>query len=1054
MGKIKRYLKVFGIVCFMLALIGCGASSSSSSSSEDSDDVSVSGSTTVSGTVTVSNSDVSLAQAGNVSSKVTLLSGIGLQEKIQLTKQKMSLMEGSIRSVSDEVGMNGGRVYLSIIQSDGTVVTTDTYADIDSEGNYSFSNLRDNQLYLIKGLQFYTDGDGNINKVETERVLKIDEGETTVSAPVQPGMEVLFKALVNQLQNTSLSEDSIKGVISTMASNFDTLIDDQDVTIESGVTTVKTASEALEEGLTEDNIFTNTDVNEVSIEYSVNDQESVARLIARTEVITTFEESNREAIVSITPTELTDEQRMQLIRSMFGVADGGAESGAKGNSSDTNIPDFYITNFANSYKNGVMISMTTFANAWKLGFPSEPLTAEEVGAQFTASINAVLTEVYDIYDAETTTRSATALLADAFFDGDRAAALNVVTAFPSDDRLTLPLDATTFSMDALQSIFAFGISGLFERTESEPFDPITFTVALGIVVLEDNSVYITESRVMPTKMWAPDDFSTRIGWSEVDAIDISVEVLGSSLEGDGIVKVVFKYEDTSEELQTVELTEEVWEEISVRQSTPLPKHAQLSLRSVAGAAKYNSKITQQDISSADVTTKRYSLNPWSFYFDYGADGSNFISDFETGTGTIEVWGDTTGETVLASKSVPLYKFDLSPPNWTFPLGPDMETVRLLGFDNAFVPQSIAVPEGRDTVSPRLEWSQPDVELEEGFRLAYSISLGIQVFPKDYAVALGDTTDLIPSDTVTAYGINASNEIEEYWDFGDEYGRWKHLWDTWTNNSLVYDRFVILPQSVQLTETQSNADAAKNYQATYEVIIRPVVVNSQGVIVAEGDESRTNFRVGTPPVNDYSLSGSITFPSELAENMPHLDKHTVSGNWKVGLFKDVEWVESVGFEYALHNPENTDVRAPVSVDGTALVYDLGDMQTVIDSPVRTFTLPTFSSDDDVLARFEEAQLLVWFDVTSKPSGDARWSSITPEDDKIDVYTVTTAFSTQTHMLEENEYVPNSRIRLEDGGLVTYGYDESTDSHRRIFLEDAENQVFEVEVFQWFDDHLGD
>ena len=224
---------------------------------------------------------------------------------------------------------------------------------------------------------------------------------------------------------------------------------------------------------------------------------------------------------------------------MFGVADGGSSGGSKGSGGGTDIPDFYISNFEDAYKNDLSISMTTFAAAWKLGFPSESLTEEQVAEQFTSSINAILTQVYDIYDADTTTRSSTAILADTFFDGDYDSALNVITAFPDDERLTLPLDPDTFSMNALQAILAFGISGLFERTESEEFDPISFTVGMGVVSLESNTVYMTESRVRPIRMWVPQDFEDFSStWTQVDALDIEAEIIASDLD-EAFEKVVF-----------------------------------------------------------------------------------------------------------------------------------------------------------------------------------------------------------------------------------------------------------------------------------------------------------------------------------------------------------------------------------------------------------------------------------------------------------------------------------------------------------------------------------
>jgi hypothetical protein len=1030
-NKFKHYLKVFSIAFCVLALVGCGSSSSSSSSSDDSGAVTVLGSTEVSGSVSASNSDLSQAQGGNLSGRISLLSGVALQQKIQLTKQAMSLMEGSISSVADEVTMSGGRVYVSVVDSEGNITTTNVYAEIDSNGDFDLE-LKEGQTYILKGIQFFEDSDGNINKVETERIVRVDSTDTSLAVTVQPGMDDILKTLVSRLEETGMSEKKLKSVISTVAENFDQLLASQDITIGSSLETVFTSSEAEEAGITLENIYDSGLANVVDTELDSNEQNTKARLNAKTEVKTLFKEAERTAKAEKSAAEMSENERKDLIRAMFGVADGGSSGGSKGKSGGgTNIPDFYISNFADAYANGLIIEMTTFAEAWKLGFPSEELTAEQIAEQFTTSMNAVLTEMYDIYDAGTTTRSSTAVLADRFFGGDYDSALNAVTAFPEDDRLELPLDPDTFSMNSLQAILAFGITGLFERTESEDFDPIAFTMGMGVVNLESNSVYLTESRVRPIRMWIPEDFSDFSGqWTQVDALDIEAEIIASDLDEE-FEKVVFVYTNTDGDRSVVELTVESEEEGGdARITAPSSKVAMLSLRDSAGAKNYNSKIVSQEVSAETVVTNRYRISPWDFHHDSESDGSNIISDFAEGDVSIQVWGDTDGDEVLLTKTLTLYKFNVAPPTWTFPEGPDMEVIREQGWDPDFDPQYIAIPEGRSSVSPRLEWEHPTVDLPEGFRLAYSVNLGLQVFRKDHSTALGDTSDLGDS-----------------WDWEDEngYGKWKHIWDTWEDDELVFDNFVILPDSVQLTETLSSTDPEKNYQATYELNIRPVIVDEDGIIVSEGDESRTNFKVGTPPVSDYSLTGTVTFPSTITQNMSHL--LGAEGMWKIGLFKDGSWVEGE-FTHVLHNSENSDPRTPISVDGTPLVYELGDMDAVTASFELSYTLPTFSSDDGVLARFEEAQLMVWFDRTVAPTSDERWESVTLTDDEVNVYTDSTVSPAQSYMIEENSHFHNARIRAEDGGLVIDTYDESTDRHRRLFLEDTDNQTINGEVFKWW------
>jgi len=163
---------------------------------------------------------LSQAQGGNLSSRVTLLSGIDLERKIQLTKQSLSLMEGSISSVSDEVLMSSGRVYVSIVGSDGTITTSNVYAEINSSGEFDL-NLLEGQTYILKGIQFFEDSDGNINKVETERLVRVDDTDTSLSVAVQPGMDDILKTVVSRLEESGMSESKLKAVITTIGENLD-----------------------------------------------------------------------------------------------------------------------------------------------------------------------------------------------------------------------------------------------------------------------------------------------------------------------------------------------------------------------------------------------------------------------------------------------------------------------------------------------------------------------------------------------------------------------------------------------------------------------------------------------------------------------------------------------------------------------------------------------------------------------------------------------------------------------------------------------------------------
>lgn len=129
-------------------------------------------------------------------------------------------MEGSISSVSDEVLMSSGRVYVSIVGSDGTITTSNVYAEINSSGEFDL-NLLEGQTYILKGIQFFEDSDGNINKVETERLVRVDDTDTSLSVAVQPGMDDILKTVVSRLEESGMSESKLKAVITTIGENLD-----------------------------------------------------------------------------------------------------------------------------------------------------------------------------------------------------------------------------------------------------------------------------------------------------------------------------------------------------------------------------------------------------------------------------------------------------------------------------------------------------------------------------------------------------------------------------------------------------------------------------------------------------------------------------------------------------------------------------------------------------------------------------------------------------------------------------------------------------------------
>lgn len=1061
MTKIKHYLKVFSIAFCVLALVGCGASSSSSSSSSsDSDAVDISGSTTVSGVVTVSNAALTQAQAGNVGERLTVLSGMALQEKVAQVKQRLQSFSSTISSADDEVNMGGGRVYVSLVQEDGSIVTTSIYAEINSEGEYEFSidngnGLADGNTYVFKAINYYEDGDGNINKVVSERIDRIDEGTTTKESPIQPGMEVIMKTVIDKLTSVDIDEETLTLVIGVIADTISELIENGDIVVETQVTQVASASEAEADGLTASNYFTESDedVNNVDVTMSNEEKEAKSRAEADDDVASIFKEAELKEKRDKDPSEMSQEELEDLIRDMFGVADGsnGSSGGKSGGDSDGGVPDFYIFQFANAYRSDVHVDIETFATAWRAGMPSESRSLSVLSAEIVTSMNSVLTAIYEAYDAQTTTTSATKIMADDFFEGDQDAALKVTIAFADDDRFTLPVtDSTEF--DVLQSILMFGITGFMDDTDGgdhddedgddegegddDNFDPIAFTTTMGLVSLDDNTVYITEARVRPVRMWVPTNFTDHSSnWEQTDALDIEVSLLSNGVAESDIASVQLSYTDTDGNSETVTLEIDDHDD----EEDPSEKAAILGRISTQGSAQYNKVVLQETSSAFEV---RYRLSPWDFHD--GGDGTSIVSDFEAGSAQIIV-KNTSGGT-LASETITIRKFTVDSPAWVFPTGPNMDTVRKYGWDNTFEPMFIPTEEGESSVSPRLEWEEYDGTLADGFSVAYAVNVGLQVFRKDHDTSLGDTTDLIPSDVLTDEGINASNENDDYWDWSDDYGKWKHIWSTWEDNKIVYDNFVILPSDVELEETLSNTDSGKNYDATYEISVRPLVVDDRGLIVWEGDESRTNFRVGTPPSYTYDLSGTITFPDTFAthDHMSHIASE--AGEWKIGLFFNRQKNESGRVRNVFWDEDNGDARTPLSVSDTPIVGSLGTFSDITSDPERDFTLPTFLSTDGLIERHEEVNLVVWYDVENAPSGDGRWES-DPEDDKIDVYDDPVYGA---NFLEQTEMVHNMQIRYEEGTLVLDTWDNETGHGDRQFLEVTENRVIDAEVYQWFDE----
>jgi len=1041
-------------VALLAVMAGCAASSSSDSTSSSSDTNSaIQGNVTLSGVVTVS--DSAQKQVSDTlessSARVLRLQELSLQARHATALQLLESTGGSvINSVDDEVPMEGGKVYVSYLNDTGEVVSTDISVEISATGSYQIDNLKDGVTYILTAEKVGFDSDGNINKIKTEAISHIESGATTAAANVQPGTDIIMRAIISAIQDTvdslvssdSTIDDKTKAIINTLVQNIITVvtetvsksIESGETTVEVSVETVKTKEELAtlsdsEKDAEREKIVTNTKKVEVDTTLSDTDKKVKSQLETDSSVTEVVKEASAKAQAAKDVSKMSIDEAKLLIARVFGVTDTGSSdsnsgSGRTAEKNGPEVPDFFITQFANAYLGKKQATLTTFAQAWKDAKGDHELrTVEELKADFAEIISDQLTVLYNYYDTSSTANLSTVVNLQ-----------GAKIAFPSDKKLTLPITGST-SFNVPQMISVFWMTGLFDETEGEGegeggggdnMDPYTLLKGLGILNLDANKIYIIDAGVRPVRFYVPDDLDNQTSgtWSQTDALngDVSIFADGDVSEST-IKKVVLRYTKTDGSAGVVEL------EKQTNEGQNNGGEGSEIQNSVAAMSRINAnKVSAHNITIAEAGNGgnqnrldlHYRLDPWRAI--QNKERAKIVSDYKSGDAVIQVIGQN--DQVLATTTVKIYKIEMNAPEWVFPVGPNMVKIKQQGWDPAFEPQLIALPDNVSALTKvRFEWkpSTPATPLPDGLRVAYAVFVGLQVHKKDWNNTLGDTSSL---------GTE--------WDWQDDNGnKWRHIWDSWQNGSLIFSNYVTLPSTVSFNATTSSSE--QNFEASYEVSIRPVVVDKRGFVVWEGDESRSNFKVGQDINWVTTVKGTVVFPNQIDNIMPQIKNY--QGTWKIGLFYNNKMIERNGktkLRPVFYDQDEEGPRGAVRTrSGVPLIASLGTTAEIKTDPSREYTLPGFSKTDEILKLNEDMMIKVWLDVSTKPSNDFRWNAITPSANAIDF--ASTDFG--TYPVEENTDMEFGNIRRGQEGIVRWRQSGPQ------FLSDGGEVEINGKVFNW-------
>jgi hypothetical protein len=886
---------------------------------------SVSGSSTISGQVVVSQDDLLQIQSSSGSASSIKIASVGGK------KLKISAIEA--KSIDDPTELSSGVAVLYEVKLDGSVENTGVTTSVVN-GSYTFSNIADGKKYVVGIVATGKDLNGGDNVLKMNAFVNVPSGTSLATTNVTEKSTLIANYIVEKV--VKVGGDSFGKDLSTELANkalttVNTKLEDGSIKRISPVSALTSES-----GLYD--YQAPSDLQKINIE-ELDNEDSLKTIAGQAALESRMKKADN----------LTLDAAKAIIRSVFGGGQTSSASDGKGpQGGDNNTPpEFYIEQFGNAYMAKTTVTIAQFSAALNASIANTELkawlTTERIQTLLLAQANGsnnLLRKLYRYY----------------------AGTLSSVDDLPNSARVVFPKDAqwpdTVTSQQLMtvpQTILlmkAAGLmdprqldgidSGLLEQvmTESQGHGPyfkvMSFLNAIQFVQLSAGQHYILEARVTPVKAYK----SSGQNYSMTDALNAEITTYTQGT-APHVKKVILQYPKSSG-TGTVEFTQQggSMSSQSVKGlSSKVVAAVVQSFKSVASSVAYNATKKAKTNSVSENDEVRWNISP------YG-ESPQYLDDFVSGTAVVKIIGDD--DTVLASKSVTIFKLNVDPVAMVYPRGMDPEKIlQNNGWDPDFTPQELEVDSQTNMARPNLRWEAVNVTVPTGYYIAYAVRVG-------------------KSQSRIAWDSPMSADSSTQWDYTNDYYRYKQVWSSWDEGRFIRTTSYQLKQSL----TQTVRSMVGNYDTTYEVSVTPVMVEEvSGQVVWQGVDSRTNFKVGQSTPWSITLSGRVTFGS-IMRNRFDTDAN-FNGTWYIGLFKNGA-MENGTWVNALFS---TGIKSPISSTGGSIVLKtrLGTSAEIKSAGYADYALPTFLKTDNMLTKFTNYVLVVWCDRSGLTDGNLDFST---------------------------------------------------------------------------------
>ena len=914
-----------------LFLASCGAASQSSGGSDSDEDYS--GTASLSGTIVVSSGD--LSQLGETNSQPS-----------SSLSAKLSRVSSKLMSDEDNTVLSSGTAVLFEVKDDGSIVETGVTTPV-VDGSYNFENIADGKKYIVRIVKVGEDAYGNKQLLKMDSFADIPDGVTTATADVTEKTGMVANYIVEKVIKTSgasFDKDMSTALYDKALEAVNDKLGSGDLIRISPVEAISSEDGILEFGEVSDTQKLNLEI--IDNDDTLRDVVKQASFASRSSQINTLEDAKI------------------LIRAIFGQESQSSGQG-KGGGDNNGPPDFFVTQFAQAWLDGVDVSILELATAYNASITNQQvqdyLTVEFITnallAQGSNANDSKLRQLYNFYDNA---------------GDDSGIPYYAKVIFPKNDRWTLPItDSQTMSVP--QTLFFMASAGLIdgsvitdtdlrEQIQDIPFDPFELLKSIDFVNLEDDEFYIVDKQVRPMKTYRNTGTEQNQNWQQVDALESNVQVYADPSILSRLVSVALHYPKADGSTGTA------YYRLEMNTHGDNEGAQTSSMKKAKLATKGISKLMSEQSQNENPMDAQWVISPYS----RNNAPPNYVTDYTSGEATITAY-DADGEALVSGK-VTIIKPNLTAAEWIYPVGQDMALLQTQGWDPDFQPTAVDVDESNQA-SPILKWTAPTGTIPDGHYLAYAINLGLSMSRINHNADLG---------THTASNLDDDSD----WDHVDtQHGyRWKQIWNSWDSNRLITTQSFRLP--IALNRTERNQD--RNYQTTYEVNITPVLVESKsGRVVWQGTDARTNFMVGTDDPWSSTISGTISFSNKLLDRLPRdMTGTVIPGTWKVGLFKtggsnnQGQWTDHFHV---------TGSKSPVSTGNIVMIDTLGSSQEIVNAGYQmNYEFPEFSKTDKLLEKNHGYSVIVWYDIATltgqKPNTPA-WDSFgtVPQANKIDLST---------------------------------------------------------------------